>query len=179
MTFSVSCKTWLSALVLGRVVLPRPEPTFGGTLLVGSGGLAVENVDLKELMGMAAEPGFGSGAEWGTGTEWGAGVVAVSLSPRGGLAAAVGCSLATSARGVRGARGCFGVEKAGAFATPLGAGRVYTMPCQPGRGNTPGCRPTLREKATVPIDHVLAQVPAISEFVVALEQFYAVALRKA
>jgi hypothetical protein len=76
-------------------------------------------------------------------------------------------------------RGCFGVEKAGALATPFGAGRVYTMPCQPGRGNTSGCRPTLWKEATVPIDHVLAQVPAISEFVVALEQLYAVALRKA
>jgi len=76
---------------------------------------------MKELWGSAAGIGFVS---W-TGV--------LSVSSTGGLAAVVVCSLATSAKGVR---GCFGVERTGALATGFGAGRVYTMSCQPKWANT-------------------------------------------
>ena len=120
MTFKVSCRTWLSELVAGRVVLPRPEPIFDGTLLTEGGGmLLVVLVDWKELMGVTVATGFGSGT----------GVVVWSSSG-GGLAAGVVCSLDASARGVRGG---FGGEKAEMLTMFFGAGRVYTFPCQPRR----------------------------------------------
>lgn len=46
-----------------------------------------------------------------------------------------------------------------------------------GAWNHTGYEPTLWEQATVSIGQMLAKVPAISELVVALEQFYAIAFR--
>jgi hypothetical protein len=144
-------------------MLPRPEPTFAGTLLAVGGGLVAVGVDLKELRGSAAGTGCGSGAG------------ALVFSSTGGLAAGVACSLETSAKGVR---GCFGSENTGVLAAGFGAGRVYTRTRQPRtRTRRRAAKRTLREEATVPIDHVFAQEPPIAKLVVALEELDTVAFR--
>lgn len=88
-----------------------------GTLLAEGGELVAAAADLKELIGIAE--GIGCVSEAGSGAEAGTG--ALLLCATGRLDAAVDCSLATSARGVR---GCFGWENIGAVTTGLGASRV-------------------------------------------------------
>jgi hypothetical protein len=109
-TFRVSCRTWLSVLALGRVVLLlRPVPVPAGRLLADCGGLGAVPV-ANELSGSAAEAGFGSGRE------------ADLVVSAGGLVAVDVCSLATSAKGVR---GCLGAKNGDALPTAgFGAGLV-------------------------------------------------------
>jgi hypothetical protein len=91
--------------------------------------------------------------------------------------AGVVCALGASAKGER---GCFsGANNAGTLALAFGAGRVYTMLCQPGYADhARGAKPTLREETGVPIASMLAQEPPISKLVVSLEKLHTVAFRQ-
>ncbi len=165
MTFSVSCRTWLS--VLGLIRENPPDPGFEGTLVEYAGGGLVTVVDLKELRGRVV--GVGCTAEICTDV-----LSAAEVCEVGGV-----CSLATSVRGAK-LGTFFGAAAGGAFeATGLGAGRVYTTGRQLEGKGLMGCTHTLGEKTAIPIHQVLAQKPSISEFVIALNQFHPVTFCKA
>lgn len=116
-TFSVSCRTWLSWLVFRREMSPMLPVGAGGLETVANleTGAPDTEFDLKLFKGNGAGGTSGSGA--------GSGGVDIGFTSSVTVVVGGGLSAAPSLTGGRGS--CFvGDTIAGALVTPLGAGRV-------------------------------------------------------